>query len=218
MKKLIFTLTMVLLSTSVWSQESEPNNEIKTIFKSKGTQSNGGYGGIMINYSQIDNRDAILLGAKGGWLINHSFTIGLGGYGFITEPESDLVLEEKYEYAGGYGGLLIEPIIAGIQPIHVSFPILIGAGGIAYNNHYGYEDDNDEWDDEYYEDSDAFFVIEPGIEIEFNVIKFMRLAILGSYRYTSNINLEYRSTGNQIGTNSMLRGWNVGLCMKFGKF
>ncbi len=221
MKRIVFYFALILMSSTLWSQTSENNDEIKTIFSNNGNTTNGGYGGIMLNYTQIADRDAIVIGAKGGWLINHSFTIGLGGNAFITEPIYDMNLMEKYEYAGGYGGLLLEPVIGAKNPVHIAFPILIGAGGISYNNHYGNE--NDDWYDEEngYEDSDAFFVLEPGVEIEFNLVKFMRFAITGSYRYTSNIGLEYRTEsvkGQPIGGNDILRGWNIGLSLKFGKF
>ncbi len=224
MKHIILFLAVILMSSSVWSQANENGEEIKTIFKTSENQTNGGYGGIMLNYSQIADRDAIVIGAKGAWIINHSFAIGLGGNAFITEPVYDVNLLEKYEFAGGYGGLLLEPIIGAKNPVHISFPILIGAGGITYNNHYGDDNDDDwnnEWEEDGYEDSDAFFVIEPGIEIEFNLVKFMRFALTGSYRYTSNIGLEYRSDnvkGQAIGKDDILRGWNIGLCMKFGRF
>ncbi len=218
MKTTSIIFALFFISLTLWAQQEGNNNEeIKTIFKS-GSHSNGGYGGLMVNYSEIGNRDALLVGAKGGWVINHSFTLGLGGYGFMTEPLYDPLLSDRYEFAGGYGGLLLEPIIGGKQPVHVSFPVIIGAGGIAYNKHYSYDENVNT---EIYEDSDAFFVVEPGIEIEFNIVKFMRFALAGSYRYTSNIGLKYQTDGlgeQSIGTKDLLNGWNVGLVVKFGKF
>lgn len=226
MKKITFLFLAIFISSFAIAQQSdEDSNQIKTIFKHDSERSNGGYGAIMFNYSSIAQRDAILMGAKGGWIINHSFTLGAGGYGFITEPKNDAILNRDYEFSGGYGGLLLEPIIGGKRPIHVSFPILIGAGGIAYTTNYNTNDDY--YYDDYnhrrdtYEDSDAFFVVEPGIELELNLVKFMRIALTGSYRYTSNIDLSYHSTsytGTRIGSKGMLCGWNVGMAFKFGKF
>lgn len=111
--------------------------------------------------------------------------------------------------AGGYGGLVIEPIIGAKWPVHVSIPILIGAGGVGLiRNNYLKPD----WEENYYhEDVDAFFVIEPGIEVELNMVKFMRLAIGGYYRYTSDLHLADTKS-------NVLDGFSVGLTMKFGKF
>ncbi|WP_066631111.1 hypothetical protein [Labilibacter marinus] len=218
MKHLLLIIAVACVTNLVYAQEE--SNEIRTIFSNESVRSNGGYGGLMVNYSNIANRDAILMGAKGGWVINHAFTLGLGGYGFITEPKHDVSLNKDYEFAGGYGGLLLEPIIGAKHPVHLSFPILIGAGGVAYtttnfdyDNNYNYEDT--------YEDSDAFFVLEPGVELEFNVVKFMRFALSCSYRYTSDVNLSYTSEGtdfSSIASKNMLHGWNFGLAFKFGKF
>ncbi|TLX76482.1 hypothetical protein E9993_06225 [Labilibacter sediminis] len=219
MKKIITILAGILITSLSFAQEPQNNDEIKTIFNSSSERSNGGYGALMFNYSKIAQRDALLMGAKGGWVINHSFTLGAGGYGFITEPKDDPVLNKDYEFAGGYGGLLLEPIVGAKKPVHLSFPILIGAGGIAYITDYYHGDY--EYSDQTYEDSDAFFVVEPGIEIEFNMVKFMRVAITGSYRYTSNINLNYKTpldNNSAIGSKDMLCGWNVGMAFKFGKF
>jgi len=218
MKKIII-LTLVLAFTGMIKAQDNPN-EIKTIFNNNEIRSNGGYGGLMINYSKIANRDAVVVGGKGGWIINHSFTIGLAGYGFFTEPMSDINYKKDYEFTGGYGGLLLEPILGAKYPIHVSFPIIIGAGGAIYTSSF-YDMNEYDYMDKLYEDSDAYFVIEPGVEIEFNIVKFMRLALLASYRYTSDVNLSYQSGENPgvaITNPDFLHGWNFGLALKFGKF
>ncbi len=40
------------------------------------------------------------------------------------------------------------------------------------------------------EASDAFIIIQPGIEAELNVTRFFRFALGGYYRYTSNIDID----------------------------
>ncbi len=224
-------LTAIIILASLGMQAQENDNEVKTLFGSKKDHSNGGYGAIMVNYGQIGNKDAILIGGRGGWIIDHNFTIGMGGYGFFTDPATDPYIMEdgipqKYQIAGGYGGLLFEPIVGAKHPVHLSFPILVGAGGIAYTKHW----ENTDWENsdyDYantYEDSDAFFVLEPGVEVEFNMLKFFRIALSASYRYTSNINLSYKDSNsnkpepNIIGSQDMLRGMNYGIAFKFGKF
>jgi len=229
MRKLFLGIIVVLFCTGSYSQEN--SQDFQTLFSNKGERSNGGYGAIMVNYSEINKRDAILIGARGAWLINHSFSLGLGGYGFMNDPVLDNTpinsFNSKYQTAGGYGGILLEPIIGAKKPIHLSFPILIGAGGVAYSKHWENYEDEDSYSGDY-EDSDAFFVVEPGAEIEFNMVKFFRLALSVSYRYTSDIDMTYKSdrpsTANvdesmmPIGSAGMLRGWNFGIAMKFGKF
>jgi len=213
MKKLVIIVLSVIFATSIFAQDDKSEQEYKTLFGGERT-THGGYGGLSINYSQIDGKDAMLIGARGGWIINHGISIGIGGYGFANDMNYEKNINgiiDNYSLAGGYGGLIIEPIIGAKWPLHVSIPILIGAGGVALINNNYYKPNYD-WDSHYYSDeADAFFVIEPGIEVELNMVKFMRLAVGGYYRYTSDLNLADTKS-------DVLDGFSVGLTMKFGKF
>ncbi|MCF8229392.1 MAG: hypothetical protein K9G58_02905 [Bacteroidales bacterium] len=201
--------TIALLFSNVTNAQEDEGSDFKTLFGNK-AYSNGAYGALMINYTQIDNADAILVGAKGGWIINQAVTIGLAGYGLASDNDyTDVFENEVVNLAGGYGGLLIEPILAPRYPIHVAFPMIIGAGGIAYLDNY-WNDKHDDWNS-HVRASDAFFVFEPGVEIELNIVRFMRIGMATSYRYTSNISLVNSSS-------DLLRGFNFGVSFKFGKF
>jgi hypothetical protein len=54
-------------------------------------------------------------------------------------------------------------------------------------------------------------VIEPAIELEFNLTRFFRTAVFASYRHTSSTDLF--ETDPEV-----LRGFNFGMTFKFGKF
>lgn len=213
MKHLTILTILMIMGLGIMAQEEEDRNkqEYRTLFGGTET-SNGGYGGISVNYTQIDGQDAILVGARGAWVINHSFALGIGGYGFANDVQYQKTINgytDNFQLAGGYGGLIIEPIIGAKWPVHVSIPILIGAGGITYISPY-----YNSYSDPYYYypmEADAFFVLEPGIEIELNMVNFMRLAIGGYYRYTSDVNLA--DTDRDV-----LKGFSAGVTLKFGKF
>ena len=143
MKKISILLFAIIMSTSLFAQdENKSQDEVKSLFGGAEI-THGGYGGIAINYTQIDGQDAILVGVKGGWIINHGITIGLAGYGFANDVSYEKTINgnpDNYTLAGGYGGLLIEPILWGLKPVHISIPILIGAGGAAFW-HFGMRED-----------------------------------------------------------------------------
>lgn len=219
--KQIFT-TIVLLAfmmPSVLAQEAEGESPQEKQKKDpKGVQTlfdphagNGGYGAFSIGYTKINNQDAMLIGGRGEWVIGHGFGIGMGGYGFINDATYDAVDDLNFSLAGGYGGFIMEPIIYGWFPVHLSFPILIGAGGVA-NTAYtaDYYDPYEYWDG-YVVSSTAFFVTEASVEVEFNLVRFFRLAVFGSYRFTSDLNLP------DIPVDA-LRGWSAGMTFKFGSF
>lgn len=213
MKTLLLLLLLGFGVLFASAQESmEGDDEMTTIFSKN--KSNGGYGALSFSWTEIEQKNAFLVGARGSWVIDHSFAIGLGGCGFINDLDHHDWLDNGWEdefsnsLAGGYGGIYFEPIIAPRLPVHVSFPILVGAGGIArvanddYWDHHWLYDDNHE---------DAFFIVEPAVELEFNMTRFMRMAGTFSYRFTSNIKMENTDP-------ELLEGFSAGLIFKFGKF
>lgn len=210
MNKFGLLICLLLLVSSVAAQSeqyADNQGEFKTIFSNK--RSNGGYGALSIAYSEIDNKDAIIVGARGGWIINHSLAIGLGGYGFANDINYDNLFNDNRDYnlAGGYGGLFVEPIIGPKLPVHISIPILFGLGGVSYVEHHNNWDYWWSTDDK----SDVYFVFEPAIELEFNVTRHFRLAATASYRFTSDIEMLYTDP-------DILEGLTAGLVFKFGKF
>lgn len=207
MKKTAILLSLVLAVTFTYAQDDYQDDEIQTIFSKR--RSNGGYGAFTISYSEIGGHDALVTGGRGAFIFDHSFAIGLGGFGFVNNFDyNHHEIETDFSLAGGYGGIFFEPIIAGKSPVHVSFPILIGMGGVAAYKNYDME-----WDYPHYSDygNDIFFVVEPAVELEFNLARFFRLAATVSYRHTSKIEL--------IKTDeNALKGFNFGMTFKFGKF
>jgi hypothetical protein len=59
--------------------------------------------------------------------------------------------------------------------------------------------------------NDAFFVIEPSVRAEINILRFMRLNAGVSYRYTDNLQLVNTST-------DMINNFTAMVGLKFGKF
>ena len=49
----------------------------------------GGFGGPVIKYTQIKGEPAVLVGGRGGWIINHTFIIGGGGYGLVNDIKAN---------------------------------------------------------------------------------------------------------------------------------
>ncbi|KPK84535.1 MAG: hypothetical protein AMS27_09605 [Bacteroides sp. SM23_62_1] len=185
----------------------ERRDEVITLFGDH--VSHGGYGAFILGYSEIDNMDAIVIGGRGSWIIGHWIAIGFGGLGFINDMHYNDVLSQNVNLTGGYGGMVLEPIILPKIPVHISAPVLFGVGGVAYMSSYGSTD----WDDPNYyaEDATSFLVIEPGVDIELNVIRSFRLALGVSYRYTSEINLFDTPV-------DALNGLSYNISLKFGKF
>lgn len=199
-----------LISTSM-AQEKE--YEIQTLFGDSDRKiDHGGYGAFSVGYTQIGGQDVVTLGGRAGWLIDHHVTLGMAGTALVNSIYLDGYWpdEDGFYLVGGYGGFFVEPIVAPHFPIHVAFPILIGGGGLALNDNTWHDYD---WEYDDYEpyDWDYYFIFEPGIEIELNMVKFLRLAFGASYRYASDMHMNYVPK-------DLMRGFNGTFTVKMGVF
>jgi len=179
----------------------------------------GGYGAISVGYTQVNGLNALQMGAQAEWLVGHGFGLGIAGVGFTSDFTP--VNADYYALSGGYGGLIMEPIIFGWLPVHLAFPVLIGGGGMA-----SYSTNSDPWDydniDPTFGEYTVFFVGEVGVELEFNMVRFFRLSLFGNYRWTTNLEMKpmyglEEVSPYAVGPNA-LNGWSAGVRFKFGSF
>lgn len=219
MKTLVLSALLLMGNFAIFAQKTTENIQknqepvFETLFKSE-KASFGWYAGMQWNYSPVDSKDAYIGGIRGGMVINHKLHLGLAFQG-INNPNrfEQTIDDQKARLESGYGGLIVEPVLFNHKVVHVSFPVIIGGGGanwISKEKSWDDNDDDDDWDDKILE-TDTYFVFEPGINAEVNLLKFMRLGIGASYRYTSGFDLEKTST-------HYLDGFNTGLTLKFGRF
>ena len=101
-----------------------------------------------------------------------------------------------------------------LAPVGTLLAIIGGGGAFVIDEmtYHGYEE---------YGSYGSYFVLEPGIDIEFNIVRFFRVALNVGYRYTSDLSLDYYSSPGTMEFSvpaDAIRGFNAGLTMKFGKF
>lgn len=195
MKKLLICL-LLFTALPVLAQE-------ETLLKGK-IQS-GGFGGPVVKFTQIKDEFSVFVGGRGGWIINHTFVIGGGGYGLVTEniERGRTVAGDPIYLTMGYGGLELEYIKNSDKLIHWSILVLIGGGGVDEREKGGGYGENFV--------GDAFFIFEPAVNLELNVTTFFRLCMSGSYRVIAGAN--FRGIQNED-----LTGLAGALTLKFGKF
>ena len=213
MKRIITLIMIIQLVNPLFAQEETEKDdrvkrdEVKTLFGDQYV-AHGGYGSFTIGYSEINGMDAIVMGGRGAWIVGHWFAMGFAGSGFLNDYSRN-VDDINANLSGGYGGLLLEPILLPKLPVHISLPVVFGVGALAYTISDSYSD----WSEPtyYIEDVTSFVLIEPGVELEFNVVRFFRLSFGAYYRYTSQITLYETPT-------DVLNGLTLGVTLKFGKF
>ncbi len=167
----------------------------------------GGFGALELKWGRLTGEDALFVGGRGGWIINHSFVLGGGGYGLVSQdirviPAGGSPRDCRLEM--GYGGLELEYVYRSLDVVHGSVLLLLGAGSAGYRDRG--------WDRTIA--SDAFFVMEPGLTVELNVIRSFRIALGGSYRFVTGFDLPDLPTVH----NKDLDGLTGSLAFKFGSF
>ncbi len=210
MKKIAIIIIATVISISSYAQE------INTLFSTKDSASTttiGGYGAPIIRASQINGIIGAAIGGKGGLTINNKITIGGIGYGHVTDyafKGNNFAGNENADlHLGmGAGGLFFEYTIGMKNAVHFSIPLNIMAGGV-FTSDKTLDDINDDIDETI--ENSGIFILEPGINIEFNFTKNFVPTLNFGYRHvmgSSLINLSDKD----------LSGFHVGLELKFGKF
>lgn len=180
-KKLQWVVTGVItiLSFQVIAQDGN----VKTIFNGN-LRSSGGYGAITNKFTTIRGDYANLVGLYGGWYINHRFMVGVGGAAstnnlhvpqqFSTNP----IHSRTWQYC--QFGMTTEYVMHSDKAIHLAFHLFGGAG-------FTLQYRRDDWDHNSHDnvsDENWFVVAEPGVQLEINLFKWMRLSPGVSYRAT----------------------------------
>ncbi|MEP5105068.1 MAG: hypothetical protein ABJQ84_10630, partial [Ekhidna sp.] len=196
MRKLIHITLIMCLSSSVLGQRyMDTNNpqdeEVKSLL-SKQNDLNA-FGALDLKISDLKDERALLVGAYGGFIINRRYLFGVAGYGIVTNVEFEGLVPgdvnpKKLHLHGGYGGIIIGGTIAPKELVHISFPIILGAGSLEVVDKDFFM--NNPADSEFTVENSVFFVAEPGIEVEFNLTKYFRLGAGATYRYVSGLELD----------------------------
>jgi hypothetical protein len=218
MKKfaVLIAVFMTVVAGNAQQESEKTNNEMQTVFGKDHQPTVGWYVGIEQAYTQFDERDVWMGGLNFGMTIDHHFSMGLTGRGWYQRNEMyypELTDTTGAYLEGGYGGFMLEYTLFPQKMVHLTFPVLIGAGGATYVSEDEYmEWDDDEWDTSHKVlDTDAFFVIEPAVKAELNILRFMRLQAGMSYRFTDGFQMMNTS-------DDLMNNFTATVGLKFGKF
>jgi hypothetical protein len=203
----IVTIALIFTSTSLFAQDGS----VRTVFK-RGVMSSGGYGAAINQFTTIRGKFANITGLYGGWFINHRFMIGAA----LASTTNNLHVPQQYtadplrslSYEYGQFGLMTEYVIASDKPVHLVFNLFSGAG---FTLQYERNTFHNTSYPENVHDQNWFFVAEPGVQVEMNLFRWMRISPGISYR---------RSFGsNGLGLEDKdISGLSYNATLKFGKF
>lgn len=218
MKRIINTCIILFASVSIWAQSDSVKTQKQKYQSTTLFNTNKGFGaylGLNSRFSEVNKQATLLTGGEVSFVIAHRLNIGFEGYGMVNPVKSNNFKEDSTStYLNmGYGGFHLEPVLWSDKLVHLSFPIMFGAGAVvesmySYQDDYYFENDYKESDVIH---TDFFLIVEPGANVELNVFKFMRLHAGVSYRLVEGADLKNLS-------NSNLQGLNANLGLRFGWF
>jgi len=213
MKKqfILFTLAIGLLAGyNAYAQENQ------TIFKNTGIRRSGAYAAISNKITTINGSYANMPGIYGGWFVNRKWMIGFGAAAttnYIPVPtEASNFPGKKMTYQYGQVGLMTEYVIASTKLVHVNFNLLTGTGFTSQYDRNNLDDwDFDHLDNDKDQEPNFFFLMEPGVQVEFNLLKWMRCSPGISYRKA------FGTSGDGL-SDADLSNITYNVTLKFGKF
>lgn len=207
MKKILFVVAFVAGAMIHGNAQ-----EVQTLFKGKAT----GYGALSNKFTKIGGDYANVVEVYGGVYLNHKFLIGLSGAASTNylpvPPEYSVRPLDDLSYEYGQVGLVTEYVLGSNKAFHVVFHLFSGAGFTLQYDRYDWEDDHQDWFDGQEDiEENWFFVAEPGVQLEFNLFKWMRFSPGVTYRTA------YGSDAKGL-NDSALTDWSYNATLKFGKF
>lgn len=190
--------------------------ENQVLFKDTKLKSSGGYAAISNKFTTINGEYANMAGLYGGWFVNRKLMIAFGAAAttnYIPVPANlNNFPARKMTYQYGQAGLMTEYVLASTKLVHLNFNLLTGTGFTLQYDRKEWDDwDFDDWDDDDRHKPDFFFVMEPGVQVEFNLLKWMRFSPGISYRRS------FGARENGL-SDSDLSNISYNLTFKFGRF
>ncbi len=151
-------------------------------------------------YSQIALTASKIAGIGAGVIINKKLSVGVSG-NYVLNNISLPVTNGGGKLKVAMGGLHLEYTLWPLQNIHLSFPLSAGIGQLKSTGATTAVSTG----------SANFLFAEPGMMIEANIRRYVKLGIGTSYRYTANV--KYSNL-----TSDDLNGFAAVVSLKFGNF
>lgn len=205
-QKISFTILFVCMAVFGFAQEDDDYVE----FNDRNNVVHGVYVGLTMGYGEIDDQDTYRGGVKVAYVANQQFEVGFAANFLYSEQDIfNTMSGRKEDLIAFYGGLHLEPIFFSKSRVNLSFPLLVGAGAVGYiGNDFNDEDFEEPLNQD---DFDAVFVAEPGVNVLFNVSRYLQLEAGVKYRFSSKIELEPTTVDR-------INGFSAGIGIKVGVF
>ncbi len=177
MKTILPLFIALLFWSTAFAQEDDDNYNSRHVYKEEtlfnSLKLRGIFGAFISEYNYIGD-DFEVSGGGGGALLFRNFFIGAYGLGVVDES----FFEEGIESIEmGHGGLWVGTTFNQHKLLHLYSSVRVGWGALEVD-----------FEDQFFNQSDAFFVVTPEAGVELNIFRFCKLAGTVGYRWIDGIN------------------------------
>ena len=146
------------------------------------TTAGKGFASVDFKRSSVQGNTAYIFGARGGWPLSQSFSLGLAGYwAHVNDPVTNIENNQDYYVRMAYGGLYLEYKLYRFNFGCIQISTLVGGG---YYGHSVVKSDYEiDWTRYFY------FVFEPEAIVMFDISDSFKTGIGVSYRSIPNVEL-----------------------------
>ncbi|MBL7816832.1 MAG: hypothetical protein JNL70_17555 [Saprospiraceae bacterium] len=178
MRKRIIVMTLLIVSLIGQSQAQDTTQTLLKLIK---PQTLGLYIAPEMGYGQVRGSLTNIGGMSGMLIVNKKWAIGLTSQMVTSRNFVPSAISPNYMRAAWMGGK-IEYTLKPDKLMHVSFPLMVGMGRASADSLTYKWGRRDDWYDVRNANSSRFVVVQPGINVEMNLIRFAKLYVGASYR------------------------------------
>lgn len=188
--------------SSLFAQQETESQDSQALFDS--SIESGVFGGPLLSITSLNGKANLLSGVRVAWLINHRIALGGGYYTLISPHKIAAGGGKQMEMDMEYSAFTAEYIFSPQSLIHYTTQLSIGVGSVDFSTAGVVNSSTTE---------DFFFIVEPGVSAEMNLLPMLRLQAGVNYRIVSGVN------NNSLGiTNTNINGIGAHIMVKVGKF
>ncbi|WP_159092351.1 hypothetical protein [Aquimarina sp. Aq107] len=170
----MFLVALIILTTNqTRSQETDNKDYIE--FNDRKNIIHGIYLGVDVGYGQIKKNQTTSAGIKLAYVANKKMELGITAKALFSDLRSvDRSFGGNFDLLVIYGGLHSENILLSTSKFNFSFPFLIGMGYV-------------EGSGPLFKSTDITLIVEPGVNVLYNLSKFIQFEAGIKYRFSTPI-------------------------------
>jgi hypothetical protein len=196
---------IIILSAVVLNITAQTNEEAKTLI-GNGKPHIGYFINPSCQFGNFAGASAVIPGIGAGVILNNKYSLNILYKFTVTENTPAGEANQLYLH-GQWFGLKAEYSLKPEGVVHLNFPLEIGTGEIELDLKDSYENDQiiipsgDAW----------YAYLEPGVAVEINIQKFIKLNLSAGYRFVSDVTFRNISEKD-------LKGFTFTAGLKIGLF